>query len=331
MLKDYVIEFESDLENNLKNLKYELETFTYFPSPMKNFIIRDPKTRRISASHFRDRVVYHALCNIISPILEKQFIYDSFANQINKGTHAAIKRAETFMRKVINLKMRLLGGGQLPLKRKNSLGYVLKADIRHYFDTVDHEILLKILERKIKDANVLWLIKVILSNHASEFAGKGMPLGNLTSQFFANVYLNDLDQFVKHVLKAKYYIRYVDDFIIFHRDKSLLMAWKLQIDNFLKTSLKIELHPEKSRIIALKNGITFLGFRIFHKYKLLKKSNARRIWKRLDAFKKKYDNCTMSQEQIARSLEGWIAYARFADTYNLRNRVINRSDELFKL
>ncbi len=111
MLKDYVIEFESDLENNLKNLKYELETFTYFPSPMKNFIIRDPKTRRISASHFRDRVVYHALCNIISPILEKQFIYDSFANQINKGTHAAIKRAETFMRKVINLKMRLLGGG----------------------------------------------------------------------------------------------------------------------------------------------------------------------------------------------------------------------------
>ncbi len=190
---------------------------------------------------------------------------------------------------------------------------------------------MKILERKIKDANVLWLIKVILSNHASEFAGKGMPLGNLTSQFFANVYLNDLDQFVKHVLKAKYYIRYVDDFIIFHRDKSLLMAWKLQIDNFLKTSLKIELHPEKSRIIALKNGITFLGFRIFHKYKLLKKSNARRIWKRLDAFKKKYDNCTMSQEQIARSLEGWIAYARFADTYNLRNRVINRSDELFKL
>lgn len=99
-LKNYVIDFESDLENNLKNLKYELETFTYYPSPMKNFIVRDPKTRKISASHFRDRIVYHAICNIIAPIFEKQFIYDSFANQLNKGTHRAITRAETFMEKV---------------------------------------------------------------------------------------------------------------------------------------------------------------------------------------------------------------------------------------
>ncbi len=221
------------------------------------------------------------------------------------------------------------GGGQLLLKRKRHTGYALKADIRHYFDTIDHEILLKIIERRIKDTDVIWLIKIILSNHNSALGGKGMPLGNLTSQFFANVYLHELDMFVKHRLKAKYYIRYVDDFVIFHKDKYLLENWKSQIDYFLRSNLKLQLHPEKSRIIPIKRGITMLGFRIFHNYRLLKRSNARRIWKRLEVFKQKYYNGKISQDQVAKSLEGWIAYAKFANTYNLRKRVILRSDEYF--
>ncbi len=199
---------------------------------------------------------------------------------------------------------------------------MLKADVRHYFDTVDHEILLKILGSQIKDLDVIWLIKLILANHDSGFSGKGMPLGNLTSQFFANVYLHELDLFVKHSLKARYYIRYVDDFVIFHRDKTQLESWKMQIECFLAQSLALQLHPEKSNIIPISRGITFLGFRIFYNHKLLKKSNSKRIWKRLDAFSKKYDAGMMSRNQITRSIEGWIAYASFANTFHLRERVI---------
>ena len=208
------------------------------------------------------------------------------------------------------------------------VGYVLKADIRHYFDTVDHEILLNIISVKIKDPNVIWLIKLILDNHKAEVKGKGMPLGNLTSQFFANLYLNELDQFVKHKMKVKYYIRYVDDFVIFHADKNTLESWKNDIDQFLICNLKVELHPEKSRIIALNKGITFLGFRVFADNRLIKKSNARRIWKRLSIFENRYNEGQMSRAEIANRLEGWFTYAKFANTYKLRKKVFIRCKEI---
>lgn len=207
-------------------------------------------------------------------------------------------------------------------------GYVLKADIRHYFDSIDHDILLEIINRKIKDQNLLWLIKIILKNHNAETIGKGMPLGNLTSQFFANVYLNELDWFVKHKLQAKYYIRYVDDFVILHRDRMVLENWKREIDIFLKTSLKIGLHPEKSGIFPINQGITMLGYRVFYKYRLLKRSNAKRIWKRLDRFRQKCDRGEMTEEDAVRSLAGWVAYASFANTYNLRRRVVTEFNQI---
>lgn len=210
------------------------------------------------------------------------------------------------------------------LEKKEKLGYALKADVRHYFDTVDHEILLQIIGRRIKDQRVIWLIKLILQNHKMPLKGKGMPIGNLTSQFFANVYLNELDQFVKHKLKVKHYLRYVDDFVILHRDKIILEKLKDEISIFLKNELKIVLHPEKSRIVLLNNGITFLGFRIFKDYRLLKKSNARRIWKRLEKFRDKYEKGEIYKEKVLLSFEGWFAYAKFANTYSLRNRVIAR-------
>ncbi|NYZ76790.1 RNA-directed DNA polymerase, partial [Candidatus Micrarchaeota archaeon] len=210
------------------------------------------------------------------------------------------------------------------------IGYALKADVKHYFDTVDHEVLLDIISNKIKDQQVLWLIKQILKNHKTSIAGKGMPLGNLTSQFFANVYLNELDYFVKHKLKAKYYLRYVDDFVILHRDRKVLEKWKSEIGAFLKENLKLELHPEKSRIIPIRNGVTLLGFRVFYRYRLLKKSNARRIWKRLERFKQKYDAGEMERDEIVQSLEGWFAYAGFANTHNLRKRIAIKFDMLFR-
>jgi len=327
--KQYVMDFESNLEENLNQLKYELETFAYAPSPLTTFTVRDPKTRRISASHFRDRIVHHALCNVIGPIFEKRFIHDSFANQKGKGTHSAIRRFEKFMRKVSSNghKLRNGGGGNCVLHSNRC--YVLKADIKHYFDNIDYEILLGIIRRKISDPRIIWLIKQILSNHKTRFPGKGMPLGNLTSQFFANVYLNELDYFVKHTLKAKYYLRYVDDFVILHMDKNVLERWQCEIGQFLKSNLNVEIHPDKSRIVSVRNGITLLGFRVFYHYRLLKKSNARRVWKRLDKFKQKHQAGNIEKEKISQSLDGWLAYAEFANTYNLRMKVASAFAEAF--
>ena len=185
------------------------------------------------------------------------------------------------------------------------------------------------IRKKIKDEKTMWLIETILKNHKTATFGNGMPLVNLTSQFFANFYLNELDYFVKHELKAECYIRYVDDFVILHRDRKILEEWKHEIDRFLKENLKIDLHPEKSRIIPLKRGLTFLGFRIFAKYRLLKKSNARRIWKRLDRFKRRYDQKEMTRLEVVQSLEGWLAYAEFANSYKFRKRVVAKFNELF--
>jgi len=188
---------------------------------------------------------------------------------------------------------------------------------------------LHIIERKIKDQNVIWLIKVILNNHKTDVPGKGMPIGNLTSQFFANVYLNELDRFIKHGIRAKYYLRYVDDFVILHTDRKELAAWQREIQSFLAEQLKVELHPEKSRIISSRRGVTLLGFRIFGDHRLLKKSNSRRIWKRLDAMKQKYDRGLLTKAEASASLEGWMAYAAFAKTHKLRARISSEFSELF--
>src|SRR3989344_3946793 len=197
--KDYVKEFEINLLQNLLKLQEELKTQTYSPRPLKTFIIRDPKTRKISKSDFRDRIINHALCNILEPIFDKTFIYDSCANRIGKGSLFALKRFDKFKRKITN--------------NLKSEAFCLKADIKHYFQELNHNILINNLKRKISDEKVISLIEKILINGENR-NGIGMPLGNLTSQFFANVYLNELDYFIKHKLKVKYYIRYIDDFVI---------------------------------------------------------------------------------------------------------------------
>ncbi len=214
--KDYVKKFEENLAYNLKILYEELKNQTYKPRPLLTFVLRDPKTRKISKSDFRDRIVHHALVRVIEPIFDKTFIYDNCANRKGKGTLFAIRRFYTFMQKVSR-------NGKINgwFNENQVKGHCLKADIKHYFQEVDRDILLNILKRKIKCEDTLNLIKLILSNFDGK---KGMPLGNLTSQFFANVYLNELDQFVKHKLKAKYYLRYVDDFILLNSSKEQLLS-----------------------------------------------------------------------------------------------------------
>ncbi len=310
--KSYVIRFEEDLSSNLEALHNELKRKTYSPAPLKTFILRDPKTRKISKSHFRDRIVHHAIVNIIAPIFDKTFIYDSCANRKGKGNIFALKRFSSFARKVSQ------NGSSAPINfDDNSVrGYCLKADVKHYFQEVDHNILLKIIGRKIKDDDVMWLIRQILGNCLTE--GKGMPLGNLTSQLFANIYLNELDYFVKHTLRAKFYIRYVDDFVILHSSKKQLELWKEQIDEFLKSELKLELHPEKSRIIPLAQGVDFVGFRNFYRFKLLRKRSVRKVYSQIELCK----SGELSLDELISSFQGWQAYAKWANTYKLRKEIV---------
>lgn len=321
--KRYIIDFEKNLEENLKQLSLELKTQIYSPRSLTTFIIRDPKTRKISASDFRDRIVHHALINILGSIFEKTFIYDSHANQKYKGTSGALKRFDYFKRKV----------SEKPKvdSWKYKSGHIFKADIKRYFWEVNHMILFNIIKRKIKDKEVILLIKKILKNHNSTILGKGMPLGNLTSQFFANVYLNELDYFVKHTLKARYYIRYVDDFVIFHKNKTVLLYYKDEISKFLKKELKLELHPEKTKIFPLFKGVTFLGFRVFYFYKLLKKSNHRRILKRVEEFKE-YSENEFSKKKILLSISGWEGYCKIGGkgTYNLRKNLKKEINWVYK-
>jgi len=299
--RDYVVEFEKDLRENILLLHEELRDETYQPEPLKTFILRDPKTRKISKSAFRDRIVHHALVRIIEPIFDRTFIDGCCANRIGKGNLYALSLFDRYKRKV---------------SRNNTrAAFCLKADIRHYFFEVNQEILINILKRKIRDDKTINLINKILKNYWDK--EKGMPLGNLTSQFFANVYLNELDYFAKHKLKTKYYARYVDDFVILHESKEQLESWKRQIDGFLRENLKIELHPEKSGIRALSRGVDFVGFRNFYHHRLLRKRNAKKMLMKIRLFKKN----ELTADKLLESFQGWNAYAKWADSFKLRNEI----------
>ncbi len=301
--KSYVKRFEKNLELNLEKLQNELKTQTYKPKPLETFILRDPKTRKISKSDFRDRIVHHAICNVIESIFDKTFIYNSCANRKNKGNLFATKRFEKFRRKVTD--------------NFSSYGYCLKADIKHYFHEINHNILINLIGRKIKDEKVIWLIKRVIretDTQVNSSENKGLPLGNLTSQFFANVYLHELDLFLKHNLKAKHYVRYVDDFIVLHKSKFQLKEWKRRINEFLKERLKLELHSDKSKINFLSKGTDFVGFRNFYYFKLPRKRNIKSMENKIKCFSRKQ----ISKKKISEIFQGWNAYSMWADTYNLR-------------
>lgn len=334
--KSYIIEFEHNLFCNLMALHYELKYFSYDPKSLETFILRDPKTRKISKSDFKDRIVHHAIVNILEPIFDPSFIYDSCANRKGKGNLFAIKRFYLFLRKITQngkrAKNRFMDNNYV-------VGYAFKADTKHYFEEVNHHILLKIIKRKISDKNTIWLIKQILMNKPNfrsqkernnlDFwleSQKGMPLGNLTSQFFANVYLNELDYYVKHILKAKYYIRYVDDFIILHRNKKQLVKWKNEIDCFLKKELLLELHKQKSRIIPLSRGIDFAGFRNFYLFNLPRKRNIRKMRNKIILFEK----LELSYRELMESFKGWNAYVKWSNSLNLRRKILKEIQKVKK-
>jgi len=315
--KFYVVEFKKELNQNLLNLKKELVWETYHPAPLTKFTIKDPKTRLIRKSVFKDRIVHHAIINILEPIYEPRFIADNFANRIDKGTIAAIQRFDKFKKQVSK-------NGKLikrPFNNNTVKGYIFKADIRKFFDSVDQAKLIEILKRKIKDEKVIWLIIKIIKNFDNK--RKGMPLGNMTSQFFANVYLNDLDQFIKRKLKMKYYLRYVDDFVVLHKRKDTLEDAKDKIEKYLK-NLKLELHPDKSKIFSLYQGVDFLGFKIFYYYKRARRRNVNHFKSRLENLEKRYKQGELNKEEFLAKVNGWLAYVMWGDTYKLRVSILKK-------
>ena len=297
--KDNTAKFNYFFESEIILLHEELLSGEYQTGGYIKFLVFEPKRRAISAAPYRDRVVHHALCNVIEPLFENSFIYDTYANRLGKGTHKALTRAQIFCRQY---------------------KYVLKCDIEKYFDSIDREILIDIIQNKIKDTKVMGLVnKIVYSGKNGFDIKKGLPLGNLTSQFFANLYLNGFDHYVKEKLKVKGYVRYVDDFILFDNEKTILWEKKCQMEEYLN-KLKLKLHKIKTRLIPITEGVDFLGFKIFPERSLLNKDNYFRFRRKIKKMCMEYhtDKQLLKLEKISASVRSWTAHTMWGDTENLR-------------
>lgn len=262
-----VQEFERNLMKNIISLHGELVTKTYSHSAYQAFRISDPKPRDIHKASVRDRLLHHALHRMLSPFFIKTFISDSNSCQIGKGTHRALKHFENFTRTVS--------------QNNTHTTWVLKCDIKKFFANIDQMILLTIIRKYIPDQDIISLLSVIISSFKSCTKGIGLPLGNLTSQLFINIYMNEFDQFVKHKLKAKYYIRYADDFIVVSRDQSYLNSVLSLMHDFLRKTLKLSMHPNKISITTVASGIDFLGWVHFPDHRVLRTTTKRRMFKKI--------------------------------------------------
>ncbi|MFN0084332.1 MAG: reverse transcriptase domain-containing protein [Blastocatellia bacterium] len=312
--------FEHQLADRLLELQAELMEFSYQPGEYVHFMIHDPKRRKVSAAPFRDRVVHHALCNVIEPIFEAQFISDSYANRRHRGTHRAIVRLQSFSR---------------------HHRYVLRLDIVKHFPSIDHEIMFEILSRTIKEASTRHLISRIIRsgegvlNDEYEmvyFPGddlfavnrpRGLPIGNLTSQFWSNVYLHPLDLFVTRRLGCKAYLRYVDDFALFSDSKHQLYEWKRAIIDFL-CGLRLTIHEPQAQVIPCIHGIPWLGFVVYPTRRYPKARNVVKFSRRLDLRWKEYCEGSISFAEFDSSVKGWVNYVSFADSWGLRTSLLSK-------
>jgi RNA-directed DNA polymerase len=263
-----VAQFSFHFLDNLILLHKELASMRYRHGAYQAFRISDPKPRDIHKAHVRDRLLHHAIYRVLYPYFDTKFIYDSYSCRKYKGTLKAIQRFERFGWKVS--------------QNNTQSCWILKCDIRKFFANIDHDILNSILRKHLKDENTLWLFgQVIDSFYTDRKQGKGLPLGNLTSQLLVNVYMNEFDQYVKHTLKVKYYIRYADDFVVFAQDRNYLVALLSQFAQFLRATLKLEIHPNKVYIKQLNSGLDFLGWVNFPNHRVLRTSTKRKMLRAL--------------------------------------------------
>jgi len=304
--------FMVNLERELLNLEQQLQEGIWRPGRFVEIPIRDPKPRLVSAAPFRDRVVHHALCAVVAPIWERGFIPDSYANRKGYGTHRAIARYEHY---------------------RDRYRHVLRADIWRYFPAIDHQILKSDFRCRITCEKTLWLMdEIVDGSNAQEpvnhyFPGddlfapanrrRGLPIGNLTSQWFANLYLDRFDHFVKEVLRAPY-LRYVDDFGLFHDDPSILLQWRARIEQFL-VGRRLILHPRKTFLASTADDATFLGYVLrYNGCRRLPAENLRHFRNRLRGLRDRWRAGTVTAEEVQQRVGSWIAHAEHADTWRLR-------------
>ena len=298
-----VLTFSSRLEENLIDIHNHLVWKTYQPGRYHYFMIYEPKERLIAALPFRDRVVHHALCNIIEPIFERSFIHDSYACRVGKGSVAGVNRTTRFLRAA---------------RQKWGRVYCLKLDVKKFFPNIDHYCLKRIVRKFIACPDTLWLIDLIID---SEETDRGIPIGSLTSQLFANLYLNELDHLIKDRWRVKFYIRYMDDCIVIHYDKTYLHALRKDIEGFLEENLRLTLNG-KTQVFPVKSrGIDFLGYRIWPDYRLLRPANVKRTKRKLRKFGLLYSQGMIPLTKITSTIQSWIGHCKHADTYRLREKV----------
>lgn len=293
--KNDVQKFSAGLADNILALHFDLLQKRYRHGPYQFFKICDPKLRDIHKASVRDRLLHHAVYRILYPYFEPKFIFDSYSCRLEKGTHRALNCFRKFAYKVS--------------KNNTKTCWVLQCDIRKFFASINHEILIGILDQSIGDQDLIWLLSEIINSFYTSKINIGLPLGNLTSQLFANVYLNELDRFVKHQLKIKYYIRYADDFVILTGDKSFLLKIMPEISHFLENNLGLTLHPDKIKIKTLVSGIDFLGWVNFDDHRILRTNTKKRMFRRL------------SNNQSRETISSYLGLISHGNTNKLRNSI----------
>jgi hypothetical protein len=300
-----VAQFEFYLEPELLRLQDELWSGNYRMRPYRTFRIYEPKLRQICAADFRDRVVQHAICHVLDPIIERGLIHDTYACRRGKGTHAAVRRAQQFARR---------------------FPYVLTCDIRAYFPSIDHAILKALLRHKLKDKRLLALLDHIIEHPLPDaLPGKGLPIGNLTSQYFANVYLGELDHFLKDRLCVKGYVRYMDDVLVFAADKAVLHELHATLRTFVRERLCLGLKARASRVLPVSQGIPFLGFRIFPAMLRVQRNRWAQFRHKVRKREWQYAQGVIDEAELAQCVASMIGHVVHADTLAARRHVFGAS------
>lgn len=309
-----VIDFELNLSDRLSALSAALENKTYKMSGYYSFDVHDPKERKIHALHYTDRVVQHCLCDeVLAPALDKRLIYDNAACRLNKGTHFALRRVNGFLREHYN--------------KYGAEGYFLKCDIRKFFDSIDHEILKKKLARVFTSPDVLFLLYQIIDSF-SITPGKGLPMGNQTSQWFAIYYLDGFNRLIKEKLRIKHYSRYMDDCVLIHHDKRYLKECLSQMTVYLNEELNL-IFNSKTQIFPICNGVDYLGWHIYLSetgkiIRKLKQQSKYRYKRRLRYFEYAYSNNLIELDEIKQSLSSFRAHLAYGHTYKMQSNVLRR-------
>jgi len=294
------IRFRENLESELARLRAALLEGPLCLGPYRSFTVHDPKERVICAAPFADRVLHHAVMNVCHASFEAYQVPDSYACRVGKGTHKAVERARAFA-----------------VRHR----YCLKLDIRRYFDSVDHDALKGQMRRRFKDRRLLEILDAIIGSYETA-PGKGLPIGNLTSQYFANHYLGALDHFVKETLRCRAYVRYMDDFVLWHVDRRQLKTWRGEIADYLEEILRLAIKPDcLNRCDA---GMTFLGYRVFPRAITLARRSRVRFRRKLTAAHRKYVTGEWSEADAARHVEPLIAFVRHGRCEGMRRRILAR-------